>query len=261
MVHAFDLLDKIRENVSSVVFEPAFSNEVHSRLCRTPRVLKSDADCLQEMASLIAFSQGARSDLVAKMIEEGGLQTAFAGFNVAEVAALDSESVTRIHWERIRCVRFKKKVTGIVRSAVALETLRNNGFSLHEYINMYPSKIQTADDIPAFWRSFDELRARFVSVNMPYFNQLTTQLHLLLHLGFDCVKPDVIVQRTAIDIGLLPAKPRQADLRELVKSIQEYSISRKVRPGIVDLYLLVYGGQTWAMQFVHERVPRISPAA
>jgi hypothetical protein len=43
----------------------------------------------------------------------------------------------------------------------------------------------------------------------------------------------------------------EKDRLQVVKFIQLHSISRKIRPSIVDFYLLIYGGQRWAKQFVH----------
>ena len=257
MIQPFEALDRITESALSVALEPAFSEEVDRRANRKPAVPATDGDCVREFATLIAFSQNARSDLVAGMIEKGSLRIAFGDFDVSHVAALNAQSILEAHWERIRCIRFRKKVKAIIGAAQAMEHLHRSGFDLRKHLRAYPARIQRSADITDFWHSFDSLRGQFRAAKMPYFNQLTSLLHLLLHFGFDCLKPDLIVQNAAIETGLLPPKPGERDLRQLVQTIQEYSLSRGTRPGVVDFYLLVYGGQTWAMQFVTGRASRI----
>lgn len=34
--------------------------------------------------------------------------------------------------------------------------------------------------------------------------------------------------------------------------LQRYSLARKIRPPIVDFYMLIEGGQTWARQYVDD---------
>lgn len=38
--------------------------------------------------------------------------------------------------------------------------------------------------------------------------------------------------------------------RKTVKTIQDYSLDRKIRPSIVDFYFLIYGGQMGAKKYV-----------
>ena len=260
MTKAFEAIDQVAESATSVAKEPAFSDEVHRRLEREPMLPVSDDIILRELATLIAFSENARSDLVEQMIERGDLQSAFEGFDVSQVAALDPAVVVEQHWEQIRCIRFKKKVARIIYAAESLKRLRKEAFVLRDRLtdNAFPIRIRRPEDIERFWTSFDHLRERFRGVAMPYFGQLTSLLHMLLHFGFDCIKPDLIVQNVAREGGLLPSRPRERDLRQLVVTIQEYSLSRGIRPGVVDFYLLVYGGQTWAKQFSRAEAPRIT---
>lgn len=97
---------------------------------------------------------------------------------------------------------------------------------------------------------FSFLRQALQAADMPFFGRVTSLLHLLLHFGFDCVKPDKVVQDVAISIGLLREKPREPDLLGLVRALQEYAVSRGTRPAVVDLDLLIEGRQTWALQFL-----------
>ena len=85
---------------------------------------------------------------------------------------------------------------------------------------------------------------------MPFFKQSTSLLHFLLHIGYDCIKPDVIIMKVAKELGIVSSNSEKEKL-QVVRFVQLYSISRRMRPSIVDFYLLIYGGQRWAKQFVH----------
>jgi hypothetical protein len=71
----------------------------------------------------------------------------------------------------------------------------------------------------------------------------------------------LVVQNAALETGILAPNPNDRDLRQLVKTVQEYALSREIRPSVVDLYLLVYGGQTWAMQFAKSTPARVGALA
>lgn len=45
-------------------------------------------------------------------------------------------------------------------------------------------------------------------------------------------------------------KQEEQDLENTVRVIKEYGISRGIRPSVVDFYLLIEGGQTWARSHV-----------
>ena len=89
------------------------------------------------------------------------------------------------------------------------------------------------------------------NVKMPFYQSSTTLLHLLMMLGFDCIKPDTIVMRVAIEeLGIVGSEKRENDRIGVVRDIQDYSVNNKIKPSIVDFYLLIEGGQTWARKFV-----------
>jgi hypothetical protein len=79
---------------------------------------------------------------------------------------------------------------------------------------------------------------------MPFLGNITTLLHLLLDMGYDCVKPDIILLKFANEIGI-------TDKKKFVRILQEYSLLRNIRPSIIDLYLLIYGKQLGAKHFVN----------
>jgi hypothetical protein len=248
MNSSFERLDQIATRVRSHVREPEYSTEVASRLARA--VPTSDVACLRALAELIAYSQQAKSAAVSDMIEAGRLDAAFKGFDVATVAALDADAVVEKHWRNLTPMRFPKKVNSIVASARAMMRLETKGRGLIQLLHDFPRPIRSREDIEAFWMHFSFLRQALQAADMPFFGRVTSLLHLLLHFGFDCVKPDKVVQDVAISIGLLREKPREPDLLGLVRALQEYAVSRGTRPAVVDLDLLIEGRQTWALQFL-----------
>ena len=69
-------------------------------------------------------------------------------------------------------------------------------------------------------------------------------------LGYDCLKPDVITMRAARQLGLVADEEDAREKRRVVQLSQLYGVSRGVKPAVLDLYLLVFGGQQWALQFI-----------
>lgn len=78
---------------------------------------------------------------------------------------------------------------------------------------------------------------------MPFMGNITTLLHMLLEMGYDCIKPDRILLKFANEVGI-------SNKKRFVRVLQEYSLYKNIKPSIVDLYLLIYGGQLSAKHFV-----------
>lgn len=51
------------------------------------------------------------------------------------------------------------------------------------------------------------------------------------------------------DLNLVTGKAIMT-LIKVVTFVQEYAVYKHIRPAIVDFYLLIYGEQTWAKQFI-----------
>jgi len=85
---------------------------------------------------------------------------------------------------------------------------------------------------------------------MPFFKQSTSLLHFLLKIGYDCIKPDQIVMNVAKELRITDSESEKGRL-QAVRVVQLYSVNRKIRPSIVDFYLLIYGRQSWAIKFVN----------
>lgn len=249
----FDIIDRLWQSVDLVKKEPDFSSEVSLRLSRDSGDFHSDDEVLKIMAKLIAFSQGANSDLVEKMIEdEGVFDEVFSEFSVSAVAQMNAEDIIKHHWSKMKVIRFKKKVGSIIGCANALINIQKKYGSFIELLRIaeLPKRIRQHSDIDAFWRGFLILKVELSATAIPFFGKTTTLLHFLLHIGYDCVKPDRIVMEVAKKIGIVSSATGDGNFIKTVETIQRYSVTKDVRPSVVDFYFLVYGGQTWARQFV-----------
>lgn len=242
----FARIDDLKVRVDAAKKEPDFSQEVQRRASRSIPKTISDNEVLREMAVVIAFSQQAKDKLVSPMLDRGDLDRAFSGFDVNTVAQLDPAQVVRDHWHNLSVIRYKKKIMAIAGCAQKLiETRRYYGSFAHMIGSVdIPAGLNTLADVDLFWTKFSLLQSKMREAQFPYFQRTTSLLHLLLSFGFPCVKPDSVVLQVARDIGI------EGDIISVVKQIQRYSVSRNIPPAVMDFYFLVYGGQTWAEQFL-----------
>ena len=116
---------------------------------------------------------------------------------------------------------------------------------------MSVADLQPKETLEQDMLEFEKLKTKLERENMPFFKQPTSLLHFLLNIGYDCIKPDLVVMKVAKDLGIASLGSEKEKLK-VVRFLQQYSISRKIKTSIVDFYLLVYGGQLWARQFVHK---------
>jgi hypothetical protein len=255
----FEKLDAIRTNVDRHRVEPLFSEEVTAITSRYQTTISAEENnLLRVMAKMIAYSNNAPSDKVSNLLDSGCFEEAFHGFDLSAVAKDNPEKVIANHWSKIRAIRFKKKIGYIIDCAKVLQKQggRNTIESLYQNQNL-PVNLTCSGDIDIFWQKFDLLLDRYQHERMPYFKNMTTLLHLLLHIGFPCVKPDLIVMRTAAQLGLVQGREnhnqyRPDERRLVVRTIQEYGLSRAIHPAVIDRYLLVHGGQRVSVQFVDQ---------
>lgn len=251
----FRAIEKVLEKVEAVKKNPDFSDEVSVRQSRGDINLQEQFDdnrMLKLLAELIAFSQGANSRLVAKMLDEGTFVRLFFGFDISTVAEIDADDWISKHWQEVKVIRFKKKVYSIVNCAKALlEIQKDYGSFVGLLENLeIPRQLRKVSDVDAFWQGFRRLKTELTSVNMPFYKNTTTLLHLLLTIGYDCIKPDLVIMRVAQDIGIVSSTTGDKNLIKVVQTIQRYSIAKNVKPAVIDFYFLIYGGQAWAKQYV-----------
>lgn len=101
-------------------------------------------------------------------------------------------------------------------------------------------------------------------MQMPFFNNLTSLCHFLMTLGYACIKPDSAVMGAVVKLGITspggkPEKPTYNDAKrkEVIKTMQIYSVSRDFNIRVLDGYLLIYGGQTGARDLVNPAFYRL----
>ena len=249
----FAYIDLVRRKVDAAKKEPEFSERVKERTQRTPASLQSDRDVLRVFARLIAYSQNAKATLVSDMLSKGIFETAFDNFDVEQVRVLKPETLEAMYWNIIKPIRFKRKVRAIISCAESLSSIKVKYgcfTKLLERIGI-PSTLRSAADVERFWQGFDGLLLVLREEEMPFFRCTTSLLHFLLSVGYDCVKPDIVVMRVAEEGKMVPSRTGDENLRKVVQDIQLYSVERQIRPSVVDLYFLVYGGQTGVRHLVH----------
>lgn len=253
----FRAIDKIFENVEAVKKEPDFSVEVSVRQSRGDIDLQSqfdDKEILKLLAELIAFSQNANSSLVSKMLDNGTFVRLFSNFDISTVGRINADDWISKHWQEVKVIRFKKKIHAIINCAKVLMEIQEEYGS---FINMLenfkiPRQLQVFSDVDAFWQGFLKLKIEITRLNMPYYKNTTTLLHFLLTIGYDCIKPDLIIMRVAQSIGIVSVATGDKNLIKVVQTVQKYSIAKNVKPAVVDFYFLIYGGQAWAKQFINK---------
>jgi len=257
----FDKLDTIRAKVDAKRNEPLFSEEIRSLENRYQTTVTSEQNnLLRVMAKLICYSNNAPSDKVTQLIDSRKFERIFHDFELTALAKEDPENIIDSEWHNLTAIRFKKKIPAIIRCA---KLLQDGGSTTIESIysgNKLPVELKTESDIDNFWLCFDLMLAKYEKQEMPHFKNMTTLLHLLLHLGFPCVKPDLIVMKVAALIGLVPTREnlntyRPVERKIVVKTIQQYCLSRNIKPAVMDLYFLVFGGQKDSLKYVNGFIP------
>jgi hypothetical protein len=225
-----------------------------------PDFSSGDEEILRRLIIDIAFSNNAKAVYVAPLVDGGVFKAIFQDYTIDRSAALDPDRAVAEHWHEIKAIRFKYKIRSMVECAKRLRTIRENHGSFMAYLKTVglPNAIASESDILAFWDGFTRVRAYLLALDFPYFKNFTSLCHLLKDLGFDCAKPDLVVMRAAVGLGIVPpltsgkvgTTHAEHDLRKAVETIQRYAVARNLRASVVDFYFLIYGRQTDAVRFV-----------
>lgn len=244
----FGEIDKIVETVDQFKIEPIFNEEKNRRQNKTVSSLLDNNEILRTLSHLIAFSQNSNSEIVEQVLKSGKFDKAFQDFEIDEVVKLNPCDIADEHWASIKGIRQQAKLFHIVSLA---RKIKNIG-SFADILNQtnIPTTIRTESDIQTFWVGFDKLLATLKNNKIPFFQSTTSLLHFLLDIGFDCVKPDLVVMRVAKKLNIVDNEKGDKNLRKTVRFIQEYSVDRKLRPSMVDFYFLIDEGQMGAKKFV-----------
>ena len=247
----FNDIDQLITTVDSYKSEPAFSNERTKRQNKQIVTFTSDSEILRTFAHLIAYSQNSNSERVEQLFKSGKFDKAFENFSIDKVVSMNPCDIADKYWSSISSIRQQAKIFHIVSLA---RKIKSTG-SLLQTINdiNLPRQISTPQDIANFWEGFDKLQKTLKENKISFFQSTTSLLHFLLDTGYDCVKPDLVVMKVSKKLKIVEDEKGEKYFRKAVRTIQEYSIDRNIKPSVVDFYFLVDGGQKGAMKFVTEK--------
>ncbi len=246
----FQRIDSIIEEIDSYKVEPIFSNEIELRRKRKVTDDLSENEIMKIFITLIAYSQNANSKLVEQILKTEIFKEIFANFDVDQIVEMNPCDLADQYWNKISGIRQQAKLFHIV--SLARKIKRIGSFNQLLTNTEIPKVINTADDIDDFWKGFKKLK-KIMNVNkIPFFRSTTSLLHFLLETGYDCIKPDLVIMKVAKKIGIVEKETGDKNLIETVRTIQEYSVDRKIRPPVIDLYFLIDEGQLGAKKFVKD---------
>ena len=250
----FKEIDNIIETINRFRQEPLFSNEMKSRQNRTNPLLLSDNELLEIFSYLIAYSQNANSETVEKVLLSGKFNEAFESFEIDKVVMLNPCDIADKHWDSIKGIRQQTKLFHIVSLARKMERIGKSKGRFTDLLKQVdiPTSIRSEEDIDKFWVGFDKLLKIMENHKIPFFRSTTSLLHFLLHVGYDCIKPDLAVMKVALELGIVEKETDDKNLRKAVRFVQEYSLYKGIKPSIVDFYFLIEGGQMGAKKYVTE---------
>ncbi len=260
---AVDAIDKMVERVNCFKIDPQFTQWVEERRVSVPDFTLDDEQILRRLMVLIAYSNNANAKQVTRLVEGEVFKSIIQKYFVEKTVELTAESIIIACWPDIKAIRFKKKVDAWLRCAGCLLSIRGRYGSFMRYLKSVglPHPIKSERDIRAFWDGFNQIRSYFLELDFPYFGNFTSLCHLLMDLHFDCAKPDLIVMKAAVNLGIVPPPPKQRnsekirihpeeDLKQAVKTIQAYSVCRNTRAPVIDLYFLIHGRQSGVTELV-----------
>lgn len=244
----FSEIDKLIETVDLFKADPLFSDEKSRRQSKFVSIIPNNNEILKTLSYLIAFSQNSNSESVEQVLKSGKFDKAFNDFKIEEVIKLNPCDIADNHWNSIKGIRQQAKLFHIVSLA---RKIKNIG-SFADILNQtnIPKSIKTHSDISDFWNGFDQLLTTLKDNKIPFFQSTTSLLHFLLDIGYDCVKPDLVVMKVAKKLNIVNNETGDKNFRKTVKFIQEYSVDRQIRPSIIDFYFLIDEGQMGAKKFV-----------
>lgn len=229
--------------------------DVNERKNRTPDFSLSDNAILQRCIMLIAYSKQAQSRLVDRLVESGIFDRMFETYDPATVAKLDSDQLLNDYWSQIGAIRQRSKIPAMIRCAEVFLAVQQEHSSFMKYLETrdLPTAIRSESDIGAFWKGFKAIQSDLERAEMPFFSRLTSLCHLLQFLGYDCAKPDSVVMSAAAKLGIAPSNLSDGNRRNVVIAMQVYCLCRIMHVPVLDLYLLIGGGQTGARECVEPR--------
>jgi len=238
------------KNIDSFRVEPDFTDEINKRKNRKIPERLSDNEMLKILSELIFFSQNANSKLVEQLLEKKIFNKIFFCYDVHKVATMNPCELVEEFWDSIKSIRQQSKLFHVVMLARKIIQIGSLSKILIE--SGIPQEIKSNDDIDQFWKKFKELREILDRNKVPFFRSTTSLLHFLLEIGYDCVKPDLVVMKVAKEIGIVDSEKGEKNFIKAVRSIQKYSLEYDIKPSVVDFYFLIHGRQKAAEKYVRK---------
>lgn len=248
MIKHFRTIDKIIDKIDKLSKTKEFFKEVKRRNSLHPPKTISDERLLENFTTLIAFGGQARSDKVKEIIDAKIFNEVLFDFNIAKVAKSNPCDLIDKHWNRISSIRYQTKVFQLVMFARRIQRIGNLPSLIIN--SQIPKRIAEKKDIDEFWIRFKKLKKELKNHKVSHLSETTTLLHYLLDAGYDCVKPDSAVMKAAEKIGIVEKSFTDTKLQYTVRVLQEYGLYKKLRPSIIDLYLLIEGEQKAAVKYL-----------
>jgi len=246
--HIFSAIDRIIETIDKYRQEPIFGEELRRRENNIVPETLTENKIFETFTKLIAYSQNAKSDVVEKIIKSGIFNEVFSNFDIVQVSQMNPCDLADKYWSKISGIRQQAKLFHIV--SLSRKIKRIVSFSRILTDVEIPKQIKSEEDIDKFWKGFERLLKSLKTNKIPFFSSTTSLLHFLLDIGYDCVKPDLVVMKVSRKLGIVDSEKGNNNLVQTVKTIQQYSIRTKRRPSIVDFYFLIDEGQLGAKKYV-----------
>jgi 3-methyladenine DNA glycosylase Tag len=251
-IEIFQRIDSIIENIDKNKIESIFSDEVNLRNNKKVAKDLTENEIIEIFTMLISYSQNANSKLVEEIIKSGIFKEIFANFDINQIVKMNPCDLADKYWAKIGGIRQQAKLFHIVSLARKIKNIGSFNKLLTK--TEIPETIKTQNDIDNFWIGFKKLKKVMEENKVPFFRSSTSLLHFLLETGYDCVKPDLVVMKVAKKIGIVENVSGDKNLIKTVRTIQEYSIYKGIRPSVIDLYFLIDGGQLGAVKYVKKRI-------
>lgn len=246
----FSKIDILIDTINQYKVVNIFDEELNRRQNLVVTDISNDDSILRTLSHLIAYSQNSNSEKVEQVLKSGLFDKAFNYFKINEVINLNPCDICDHHWEFIKGIRQQAKIFHIVSLARKIKKFESFAVIINDA--KIPKEIKSQSDIFDFWKGFNELLKKLKTNKIPFFQSTTSLLHLLLELGYDCAKPDLVVMKIAKKLNIVDDDSGDKNLRKAVKFIQEYSVEKGLKPSVVDFYFLVAGEQKGAKKYVKE---------
>jgi len=186
---------------------------------------KDGDDWLFESLSYCVFVSGFGADTVETKWD--AIRTAFDGFSIKRVASYGEEDADRI-MQTDGIIRNERKIRAVIKNAKEMERLQQKYGGFAAYIESFNNQEELLND----------MIERFC------FMGPKTARDYLRDIGFNFIKPDVVVTRIMHRLGLISsAKDDENTVNDVLLVAKEISTQTNEPLGIVDAVFWFYGAR------------------